>query len=373
MWKYVSRRLKETIDRANNILDVHRTWNYTPTTVNTTDTKTGAGPSAIDKHIKSSSLRPRNFDRGLCTSGTPKSNEKSENAEGHKKKYCNDDDFKIHDNLLSAITWSGAIVCGWYASQLLCLHRRRLGWDNNRCNRYMKILSVPSRALHLNAYSHIVFTAPKNPSPSLFGKVSQENFPYQEKYSGEKTFESTVYEVANETEISSGNEQQPKAKQTVAESVADLVQFLGDTEFQLATQNLAAGHYRSAVKHLKAASSHRHPGATFNLGLCYERGLGVTKNLENAMECYQLASSMGHSKAIYNLGVYYARGLGGLEKDKNAAKKCFITAAKLGQTEAKIALGLKPDDIIDGDFVNFNATVEYNATSKVEKHASYGA
>lgn len=118
-----------------------------------------------------------------------------------------------------------------------------------------------------------------------------------------------------------------------------MVKFLGETEFKLGLQNISAGRYRTAVSHLKLASRHHHVGATFNLGLCYEQGLGVSKNLRRAMECYQYASSMGHPKAMYNLGVYYAQGLGGLKKDYETARHCFIAAAKLGQNEAKKVLG----------------------------------
>lgn len=106
-------------------------------------------------------------------------------------------------------------------------------------------------------------------------------------------------------------------------------------------QNIEAGHYVTAVSHLKLATSHNHAGATFNLGLCYEQGLGVEKDMKMALECYQIASQLGHAKAMYNLGVFYAHGLGGLSKSRRAARACFNAAANLGQQDAIEALYLK--------------------------------
>lgn len=116
---------------------------------------------------------------------------------------------------------------------------------------------------------------------------------------------------------------------------------LGDIEFEMGVQNINAGHYETAVSHLKLATSHNHAGATFNLGLCYEQGLGVEKDMKIAQECYQIASQLGHAKAMYNLGVFYAHGLGGLEKNRRAARACFNAAANLGQEDAINALYMR--------------------------------
>lgn len=108
----------------------------------------------------------------------------------------------------------------------------------------------------------------------------------------------------------------------------------------LGVQNMAANNLNDAVSHFKLATTHRHPGATFNLGVCYELGMGVRKNMEKAMKCYRSAAAMGHSKAMYNLGVFYARGFGGLKKNRKAANECFVAAATSGSSEAKLALNM---------------------------------
>jgi len=41
--------------------------------------------------------------------------------------------------------------------------------------------------------------------------------------------------------------------------------------------------------------------AQFNLGLCYEKGEGVEKNISKAIELYTLAAKQGNEMAIKNL------------------------------------------------------------------------
>lgn len=105
-------------------------------------------------------------------------------------------------------------------------------------------------------------------------------------------------------------------------------------------QNLRANEPEMAVSHLKLATTHRHPDATFNLGICYETGTGIEKNMKNAMECYRAAASLGHKNAMYNLGIFYVHGRGGLTKNKAAARACFEAAEKLGSHQAQLLLRL---------------------------------
>lgn len=126
---------------------------------------------------------------------------------------------------------------------------------------------------------------------------------------------------------------------------------IGNIEFQMGMQNIHAHDPKTAVSHFKLATSHMHAGATFNLGVCYELGIGIEKDMKKAMECYRSASSLGHKKAMYNLGVFYAQGLGGLKKSSNAALECFRAADKLGLKKARYTLDMpkhmrKSDDEI---------------------------
>lgn len=51
------------------------------------------------------------------------------------------------------------------------------------------------------------------------------------------------------------------------------------------------------VERYRLAAKNGNAGAQYNLGLCYERGNGVTKNLEQAVYWYRKAAAQGHPKA----------------------------------------------------------------------------
>lgn len=52
----------------------------------------------------------------------------------------------------------------------------------------------------------------------------------------------------------------------------------------------------------------------YALGLSYELGVGVDKDLAQAFAWYQKSANQKHPKAQYNLGVFYALGKG-IEKN----------------------------------------------------------
>ncbi|KAL1773691.1 death ligand signal enhancer [Sigmodon hispidus] len=52
-----------------------------------------------------------------------------------------------------------------------------------------------------------------------------------------------------------------------------------------------------AVKYLWLAASNGDSQSRFHLGICYERGLGVQRNLGEAMKCYQQSAAMGNEPA----------------------------------------------------------------------------
>lgn len=67
--------------------------------------------------------------------------------------------------------------------------------------------------------------------------------------------------------------------ETVEGAFKHLVSVLGEIEYQLGCRNLELGEYASAVSHLKLGTSHQHAGAAFNLGICYEQGYGIPKDM----------------------------------------------------------------------------------------------
>lgn len=143
-------------------------------------------------------------------------------------------------------------------------------------------------------------------------------------------------------------QQQPKlindalaAPSAMDGAVQDLLKVIGDIEFQLGVQHMHDERFAHAATHFKLGTGHQHAGATFNLGLCYELGLGVERSAAKALECYGRAAAMGHPKAMYNVGVFHGQGLGGLSKNRRTAREFFVAAARLGQVDARRALGME--------------------------------
>lgn len=65
----------------------------------------------------------------------------------------------------------------------------------------------------------------------------------------------------------------------IDDAYENLLNVVGEIEFQMGVHSLMARNYANAASHFKQGSSHNHSGAIFNLGLCYEQGLGVKKDL----------------------------------------------------------------------------------------------
>ena len=79
--------------------------------------------------------------------------------------------------------------------------------------------------------------------------------------------------------------------------------------------------------------------AQYNLGLCYAKGRGVSKDYAEAVKWYRKAAEQGNASAQYDLGVCYANGRG-MNKDMKEAVKWYRKAAEQGYAEAQCKLGL---------------------------------
>ena len=102
------------------------------------------------------------------------------------------------------------------------------------------------------------------------------------------------------------------------------------TTFQLTAQN--ASDYR-------AAAEQGYAEAQYNLGVCYENGYGVTKDLTQAVYWYKKAAGQGLATAQFNLGVCYTKGEE-VEQDDTQAAYWYKKAAEQGYADAQYFLGL---------------------------------
>jgi TPR repeat protein len=78
--------------------------------------------------------------------------------------------------------------------------------------------------------------------------------------------------------------------------------------------------------------------ARFNLGLRYQNGEGVPKDLGKARDHYQKAADKGYAPAQYNLGWLYEHGEG-VPKDLGKARELYQKAANQGYARAQSNLG----------------------------------
>ena len=78
--------------------------------------------------------------------------------------------------------------------------------------------------------------------------------------------------------------------------------------------------------------------AQYNLGVLYDRGLGVPQNFAEAAKWYLAAAEKGHTNAEANLGYAYEQGRG-VAQDFGEAAKWYRRAAERGDIAAQANLG----------------------------------
>ncbi len=84
--------------------------------------------------------------------------------------------------------------------------------------------------------------------------------------------------------------------------------------------------YENAKAWFEKAAKLGNPDAFYNVGLLYENGLGVQKNIAEAVKWYEQAGGLDHVKALQSLCDIYYNGEGNLPKDY---KKAFFWNKKL--------------------------------------------
>ena len=99
-----------------------------------------------------------------------------------------------------------------------------------------------------------------------------------------------------------------------------------------------AKNYSAAVPKLKAAAEKGHKKAQYRLGLCYDKGKGVTENDDLAFLWYSKSAAQGYAKGLYQMGMCYKNGEG-VKEDRKKAFDLFTKAAKQENGDAQYQLG----------------------------------
>lgn len=107
-----------------------------------------------------------------------------------------------------------------------------------------------------------------------------------------------------------------------------------DVLFEQASKYYDAGEYDKAVPILSELAQRKHAKAINFLGVCYELGRGVKKDLKRSAQLYRQAAESGLPRAQKNLGNCYRFGKG-VEKDQEKAYVCYEKAFKYYKEQAE--------------------------------------
>jgi TPR repeat protein len=88
-------------------------------------------------------------------------------------------------------------------------------------------------------------------------------------------------------------------------------------------------NYPQAIQLYTRATAQGSPESAYNLGLMYQRGVGLPVDYVKASELYQMAADKGHAKACFCLGNLYETHL----HDPHKAMEYFARATRVGGTQ----------------------------------------
>lgn len=95
--------------------------------------------------------------------------------------------------------------------------------------------------------------------------------------------------------------------------------------------------YEKAYELWKPLAKNGNAKAQYNLGIMYEKGIGVDQDYKEVVKWYELSAKQGNVEAQYSLGSMYANGRG-IETNKVKAYKLWSSAAKQGHQSSKVNL-----------------------------------
>ncbi len=110
-------------------------------------------------------------------------------------------------------------------------------------------------------------------------------------------------------------------------------------DFEEAAAAFAAGDYDKALKVTRPLAEKGDPRGQYGMGVLYENGFGVPKDLTQAAAWYLKAAQQGNSDAQYNLGAMNEHGVG-MPVNYPEAARWYRPAAEQGDIDALSNLGV---------------------------------
>lgn len=127
------------------------------------------------------------------------------------------------------------------------------------------------------------------------------------------------------------------------------------------------GHYATSMRAWRPAADRGDPMAQNNIGLLYERGLGVPQSYVEAMVWYRRAAEKNLSQAQYNIGLLYHAGYG-VERNPREALAWFRKAAAQNLAHAQYMLGLIHHEG-QGSLANPSLALDWFHKAAIQGHA----
>ena len=109
-------------------------------------------------------------------------------------------------------------------------------------------------------------------------------------------------------------------------------------EFEVGLKAYQSGNFAEAARSLGTAATAGDARAQAALGLMYDQGKGVPRDVAKAIQLFRKSASQGHKIGQYSLGVAYARGRG-VPVDLAQARSWYELAAAQGLGGAQMNLG----------------------------------
>lgn len=103
--------------------------------------------------------------------------------------------------------------------------------------------------------------------------------------------------------------------------------------FDEAAAAFGAGNYAKAQEELQPLLANNDSRAQYSMGVLYENGFGVSKDLPRAAAWYLKSAEQGNSDAQYNLGAMHEHGVG-IPVNYLEAARWYRPAAEQGDVDA---------------------------------------
>lgn len=143
----------------------------------------------------------------------------------------------------------------------------------------------------------------------------------------------------------------------------------GSTLLQKANTYYEEGLYSKAHKLFKKSAKKGNADAQYSLAVMYEGGIGVDKNITQALTWYKKSAKKGNINAQYNVASLYYKGVG-IKKDYEKAAYWYEKAALAGDVSAMHNIGSM---FLLGEGVKMNKILAFNYLLKAAKKSHYKA